>query len=72
MRVPSSRHVLSGDIIEINLKAEDAEKMKLMLDLQWALTCLMAIAGAAGTPELLDTPDYPDDEFAVYRWLRTT
>jgi hypothetical protein len=36
-KAESSRKVLSGDVFEIRMEAEDALKMKIMLDLQWAL-----------------------------------
>ncbi|RMZ90717.1 hypothetical protein DV736_g2043, partial [Chaetothyriales sp. CBS 134916] len=55
---------LSGDlayecqIFEIKLDSkDDAEKMKDMIDLQWALIVMASIAGAADPPELDDDDD---------------
>jgi hypothetical protein len=67
----SSRLVLSGDIIDIEMSYDNKPlKMNQMVDLQWALISILALSGAAGSPELLGEPDHPDKTMLqVHRWL---
>jgi hypothetical protein len=49
-RSGSSRVVLSGDIINIEMPFEKALKVKRMMDLLWALISVLALSGTAGSP----------------------
>ncbi|RMZ82814.1 hypothetical protein DV737_g1887, partial [Chaetothyriales sp. CBS 132003] len=64
--VKSHHQLLSGQIFEVHFDGkdskEDAEKMKHMVDLQWALIVMASIAGAADPPELDDSDDDDSDE----------
>lgn len=53
----SARELETGETFDILLEKEDAEKMKVVLDVQWAVVRLSAFSGAAGDWELDDTPD---------------
>lgn len=55
--IHTSRTILSGDTLEIRMPYHEAVKMKTMLDLQWVMISLLALSGAAGSPELLREPD---------------
>jgi hypothetical protein len=68
-RSGSSRAVLSGDILNIEMPFEKALKMKKMMDLQWALISILALSGAAGAPELLNEPNPPNHSMLVHNWL---
>jgi hypothetical protein len=67
VRSGSSRAILSGDILNIEMPFEKALKMKRMMDLQWALISILALSGATGAPELLDEPNPPDH--SMHHWL---
>ncbi|KAL6854786.1 hypothetical protein ACO1O0_005911 [Amphichorda felina] len=56
----SSRPIRTGDLFHISLKPEDGPKFIRMMDLQWAIINIIALAGAAGDPDLLPLND--DDE----------
>lgn len=43
----SSRAVLSGEIIEIEMPHEKAQKMERMINLQWTIISILALSGAA-------------------------
>ncbi len=59
----TKRLIGSGHTFDISMEAEDAVKMKSMLDLQWASIQLATMSGAAGSPEfLVDSDDEDDDE----------
>lgn len=49
----------SPDLFKIEMAHDDAIKMKQMIDFQWVMVCILALSGAAGSPELLGEPD-PD------------
>ncbi|KAM0264450.1 hypothetical protein ACHAQJ_000641 [Trichoderma viride] len=53
----SGRELETGQIFEILLEKEDAEKMKIVLDVQWAAVRILAISGAAGVWKLEDDLD---------------
>lgn len=53
-------NVRSDDLFKIEMAHGDATKMKQMIDFQWAMVCILALSGAAGSPELLGEPD-PDE-----------
>ena len=57
--INTSRGVFSGEVFEIKMPYEEALKMNEMLGLQWAMISLLALSGAAGSPELLREPDRP-------------
>ncbi|RMZ91434.1 hypothetical protein DV736_g1325, partial [Chaetothyriales sp. CBS 134916] len=67
--VKSYQPLLSGQIFEVKFDGkdskEDAEKMKDMVDLQWALIVMASIAGAADPPELDDSADDDSDYGAM-------
>lgn len=67
------RPVLSGDNIDVERTNEEAEKMKIMIDFQWALISILSLSGAAGAPELLHRPDDFDNPGAqrIYSWLES-
>lgn len=46
-------NVRSDDLFKIEMAHGDAAKMKQMIDFQWAMVCILALSGAAGSPELL-------------------
>ncbi|KAL7622009.1 hypothetical protein AAE478_007510 [Parahypoxylon ruwenzoriense] len=59
----SSRLVLSGRTLDIQMATEDIKKMKTMVDLQWACIQIATMSGAAGCPDFLikdDEDDYND------------
>ena len=58
-RSTSSLKIISGDIFKIQLDNEEAMKMKHMIDVQWLMISILALSGAAGSPELFGEPD-PD------------
>ncbi|POR37327.1 Uncharacterized protein TPAR_02483 [Tolypocladium paradoxum] len=64
--VDSGRAVDSGEIFEIVLEHKKATKMKIMIDIQWAITRLAAMSGGADAPELLDDPDDPESTYQAY------
>lgn len=51
------RPALSGDNIDVERTHEEAEKMKVMIDFQWALSSIFSLSWAAGTQQLLQRPD---------------
>jgi len=54
----SGRRVLTGDIFDVAVRAEDAVKMKQAVDLQWALICIGALVGAANVnTDVVDMDD---------------
>ncbi|KAK0612249.1 hypothetical protein B0T14DRAFT_342936 [Immersiella caudata] len=54
----SGRPVLTGDVFDVAVGAEDAMKMKQAVDLQWALIRIGALAGAADVDaDVVDTDD---------------
>ena len=84
--VKSHQPLLSGHVFQIKFDGEDskadAEKMKDMVDVQWALIVTASIAGAADPPELDDDddddsnygamevdPDTVNDNARVQHWL---
>ncbi|KAK5996537.1 hypothetical protein PT974_01872 [Cladobotryum mycophilum] len=71
-RFGSNREVLTGQVFEIGpMSHDDAIKMNLMLDLQWAVLRLAALSGSAGLLEYLGDPEDDDDEdAAVHEWLQ--
>lgn len=71
LRGQSSRKLFSGQTVEMEMESGKAEKMKRMIDLQWALIALNALSGAAGSPELQGAPDSDDTEM-VTSWLLNT
>lgn len=59
--VKSFQPLLSGQVFEVKLDSrDDAEKMKDMIDLQWALIVMSSMAGTADPPELSDDDDDSD------------
>lgn len=52
---------MSGDILKIKMPHDKAVKMNAMVDLQWAMVSLLTLSGAAGSPELLQDPNLPED-----------
>jgi hypothetical protein len=57
-RVDMNILIESGHEFTITMPREDAEKCKLVLDLQWAIIQIAAMSGAAGYPDLL--PNHHD------------
>lgn len=53
----SARELETGETFDILLEKEDAEKMKIVLDVQWAVIRLSALSGAAGDWDLEENPD---------------
>ncbi|PNP60120.1 hypothetical protein THARTR1_00144 [Trichoderma harzianum] len=53
-RASSGRSLATGQVFEIPVHPEEAPKMKLMIDLQWAMIRLAALSGAAGCIDELD------------------
>ncbi|KAF3058777.1 hypothetical protein CFAM422_011893 [Trichoderma lentiforme] len=50
----SSYRLQTGQVFSLNLPAEDAVKMRLMIDIQWANARLAAMSGLSGNWELLN------------------
>lgn len=59
--IHTSTGVMSGDILKIKMPHDKAVKMNAMVDLQWAMVSLLTLSGAAGSPELLQDPNLPED-----------
>lgn len=53
----SARELETGETFQILLETEDAVKMKIVLDVQWAIIKLSALSGAAGDWELESNSD---------------
>lgn len=53
----SARELETGETFDILLEKEDAEKMKIVLDVQWAVIRLSALSGAAGDWRLEENSD---------------
>lgn len=53
-RASSGPSLATGQVFEIPVHPEEAPKMKLMIDLQWAMIRLAALSGAAGHIDELD------------------
>lgn len=80
----SNRPLCSGRIFEIRMgpseklemsAQEMAEKMKAMLDFQWACIQISVMSGGAGSPEFLEDDDEDNDDATdarVRAWLETT
>ncbi|KAL7950122.1 hypothetical protein V8C42DRAFT_309537 [Trichoderma barbatum] len=69
-----SRPLETGDVFSLVMPSEEADKMKTMIDIQWANTKLAAISGAAGIWELPgESPDEPDIDRAelIAAWRET-
>lgn len=62
------RPVETGDLFNIRISRDDADRFVRMIKLQWAMIKINAIAGAAGDPDLLrifdDSEDEEDDKMA--------
>lgn len=73
VKAGSFRPVLSGDNIDVERTNEEAEKMRIMIDFQWALISILSLSGAAGAPELIRRPDDFDNPGAerIYSWLES-
>ena len=54
--------IRSGDLFEVFLEPEDAAKFVRMMDLQWSIINIVALAGAAGDPEFLVQKDEDPEE----------
>ncbi|RMZ86195.1 hypothetical protein DV737_g193, partial [Chaetothyriales sp. CBS 132003] len=58
--------LLSGQIFKVKLNSkEDAEKMKDMVDLQWAIIVISSMAGAADPAEFEDDNDDDDSDYGA-------
>ena len=67
----SGRPVKTGDVFDIPVAKNDARKMKMAVDLQWALTLIASMSGAADVDVTGFPPDDgPPDEAFVQRRLR--
>lgn len=53
--------IRSSQAFDVQMPTEDALKMKLMVDFQWACVRILAMSGAAGSPELFYEPHNDDD-----------
>ena len=57
----TDRPIRTGDTFVITLPtAEEAEKFKLMIKIQWTFIRIAALSGVAGNPKLLDWDDVDD------------
>ncbi|KAK1763243.1 hypothetical protein QBC33DRAFT_598797 [Phialemonium atrogriseum] len=72
LRGQSGRKLFSGHTVEMEMESGKAEKMKRMIDFQWALIALNALSGAAGSPELQGGPPDADGLEMVTSWLLST
>ncbi|KAL6696313.1 hypothetical protein J3F84DRAFT_373689 [Trichoderma pleuroticola] len=81
MRRDSGRELETGQTFEILVENDDAQKMKTMLDVQWAMVRLAAMSGAAQAWELDDDPDDPGEigdvvdistAERIERWMQTS
>lgn len=62
------RCILTGDLFDVTMSPDDAEKFVMMVRLQWIIIRITTMAGAAGHPELLfwrdDNADVDDAALA--------
>lgn len=78
VRRDSGRELETGQTFEILAEKDDAEKMKVALDVRWAVVRLAAISGAARAWDLEDDPDECDDGGSIATteqvedWIETT
>ncbi|PHH74555.1 hypothetical protein CDD82_4887 [Ophiocordyceps australis] len=63
IRAENSRPIRSGDIYGILMPFDDALKMKMAINIQWAVLRVAATSGAAEQPDLLQDPDDPDSDY---------
>ncbi|KAK3349758.1 hypothetical protein B0T25DRAFT_548883 [Lasiosphaeria hispida] len=68
----SARPLTTGDIFDIPIVTEDAKKVEMASDLQWALIRIAALSGAADVDEVgaEDDSPAPPDGGLMYQGLR--
>lgn len=68
----SGRKLLSGHRVNICTTPRKAQLMKKMIDFQWAMVAMNALAGAAGSPDLTGPRDDLGEGPSITNWLNAT